>query len=478
MKWGFFAFGVKAEAHFSQKREQDMGDQPVQTGQKIELTITGYSHAGEGVGKYEGFTLFIPFAAAGERVLAQVEAVKKNHGRARLVKVIQPSPERSAPPCGVFGKCGGCQLQHVSYAEQLRMKERQVRDSFSRIGRMEEVKIHPVIGMERPWGYRNKAQVPFGTEGGKAVAGFYASGTHRVVDMDTCLIQHPLNDRVVRKVKQLARRLDTPIYDERNHRGILRHVMVRTGFHTGECMVVLVTNGEKLPRRQQWVEALRREIPQLKSIIQNINRRRSSVVLGPENRLLWGREVIYDRIGDIMFAISAHSFFQINPVQTKVLYDRVAEYAGLTGGETVIDAYCGIGSIALYLARRAKCVYGVDIVGAAIRDAERNAALNRMNHVTFEEGAAEEVMPRWLREGIKPDVIVLDPPRKGCDPALLETAASMRPDRIVYVSCNPATLARDAKYLAELGYRVREVQPVDMFPHTGHVECCALLDPK
>jgi 23S rRNA (uracil1939-C5)-methyltransferase len=455
-----------------------MEKQPVQTGQKVELTITGYSHSGEGVGKYEGFTLFVPFAVLGERVLAQVEAVKKNHGRARMVEVIRPSPERSAPPCGVFGKCGGCQLQHVSYAEQLRMKERQVRDSFFRIGRMEEVMIHPVIGMDHPWGYRNKAQVPFGMEGGKVVAGFYAPKSHRIVDTDACLIQHPLNDRVIRKVKQLARRLNTPIYDERNHCGILRHVMVRTGFHTGECMVVLVTNGENLPRRQQWVEELRREIPGLKSVVQNVNPRRTNVILGPENRLLWGRKVIYDRIGDVVFAISPNSFFQVNPVQTKVLYDQVAKYAALTGVETVIDAYCGIGTIALYLARRAKRVYGVDVVGAAIRDAKQNAALNGMGHVTFEEGAAEEVMPRWHREGIRPDVIVLDPPRKGCDPALLETAASMKPGRIVYVSCNPATLARDAKYLAELGYRVREVQPVDMFPQTGHVECCALLEPK
>jgi 23S rRNA (uracil1939-C5)-methyltransferase len=455
-----------------------MEKQPVQTGQKVELTITGYSHSGEGVGKYEGFTLFVPFAVLGERVLAQVEAVKKNHGRARMVEVIRPSPERSAPPCGVFGKCGGCQLQHVSYAEQLRMKERQVRDSFFRIGRMEEVMIHPVIGMDHPWGYRNKAQVPFGMEGGKVVAGFYAPKSHRIVDTDACLIQHPLNDRVIRKVKQLARRLNTPIYDERNHCGILRHVMVRTGFHTGECMVVLVTNGENLPRRQQWVEELRRESPGLKSVVQNVNPRRTNVILGPENRLLWGRKVIYDRIGDVVFAISPNSFFQVNPVQTKVLYDQVAKYAALTGVETVIDAYCGIGTIALYLARRAKRVYGVDVVGAAIRDAKQNAALNGMGHVTFEEGAAEEVMPRWHREGIRPDVIVLDPPRKGCDPALLETAASMKPGRIVYVSCNPATLARDAKYLSELGYRVREVQPVDMFPQTGHVECCALLEPK
>lgn len=453
-----------------------MGERPVQTGQKIELTITGYSHLGEGVGKHGGFTLFVPLAAAGERVLAQVEEVKKNHGRARLVEVIQSSPDRSAPPCDVFGRCGGCQLQHISYPEQLRMKERQVRDSFTRIGRMEGVKIHPVIGMKEPWRYRNKALVSFGMRNGKVIVGFYAPRTHRVVDMDSCLIQHALNDRLIRKVKQLAQSLKIPVYDRLKHRGVLRHVMVRTGFSTGECMVVLVTNGNKLPRRQKWVEELRREFPQLKSIIQNIHRGRSKEVLGPENRLLWGRDVIYDRIGDVAFAISPHSFFQVNPLQTKVLYDQVERYAGLTGNETVIDAYCGIGSIALYLARRAKRVYGVDVVGAAIRDAGRNAALNGMDHVTFEEGAAEEIMPRWHREGIKPDVIVLDPPRRGCDPALLDTAASMQPGRIIYVSCESSTLARDAKYLAERGYAVREVQPVDMFPQTGHVECVALME--
>jgi 23S rRNA (uracil1939-C5)-methyltransferase len=350
-----------------------------------------------------------------------------------------------------------------------------VEDAFTRIGGLTDVVIHPVIGMEKPWRYRNKAQVPFGQRGGRVVAGFYASGTHEIIDMEACLIQHPANDRAVAKVKELVQELGILPYDELTHEGILRHVMVRTGFATGEMMIVLVTNGERLPHRKELVKRLTAAFPELKSLVQNINDRRTNVILGRENRLLWGEEVIHDRIGDVIFAISPHSFFQVNPVQTKVLYDQVKKYADLTGKETVVDAYCGIGTITLYLAREAAWVYGVEIVPEAIRDARRNARLNDMDHVHFETGAAEEVMPRWHRQGIHPDVVVVDPPRKGCDPALLDAIARMEPDRLVYVSCNPPTLARDAKILNEKGYRPLEVQPVDMFPQTGHVECVALF---
>lgn len=447
---------------------------PVTKGEVIELEIDGFAHDGAGVGKYEGFTVFVPQTVPGEKVCARVTDVKKAYGKASCVKILKTHPHRVEPQCPVYRVCGGCQIQHISYEAQLEHKRQQVVDHFNRIGGM-DVSVHPVLGMKKPWRYRNKAQVPFGVQKGKVTAGFYAPRTHRIVDMDACLIQHELNDQVIQKVKQLAQRLNIPIYDEQKHTGILRHVMVRTGFYTGECMIVLVTNGKKLPHRQKWIEELRRAFPQLKSLVQNIHHKHSNVVLGPENQLLWGREVIYDRIGEVTFAISPHSFFQINPVQTRVLYDQVAKYAGLTGNETVIDAYCGIGTIALYLARQAKRVYGVEIVPAAIKDAKRNAEINRMDHVTFEAGAAEEVMPRWYNEGIRPDVVVVDPPRKGCDPVLLDTVASMNPGRIVYVSCNSSTLARDAKYLAESGYRVQEVQPVDMFPQTGHVECVVLM---
>ncbi len=450
---------------------------PVTKGDVIELEISGFAHDGAGVGKYEGFTVFVPHTVPGEKVRARLTSVKKTYGKASCLEILEMHPHRTEPRCPVYKICGGCQIQHISYETQLEYKRQQVVDHFARIGGM-EVSIRPVLGMEEPWRYRNKAQVPFGVQKGKVAAGFYAPRTHQIVDMDACLIQHELNDQVIRKVKKLAQRLKTPIYDEQKHRGILRHVMVRTGFYTGELMIVLVTNGRKIPHREKWIEELRREFPRLKSLMQNIHHKQSNVVLGPENQVLWGRKVIYDRIGDVTFAISPHSFFQINPVQTRVLYDQVAKYAALTGNETVIDAYCGIGTIALYLARHANRVYGVEIVGAAIRDAKRNAEINRMDHVTFEAGAAEEVMPRWYNEGIWPDVVVVDPPRKGCDPVLLDTVASMNPGRIVYVSCNSSTLARDAKYLAELGYRVREVQPVDMFPQTGHVECVVLITKK
>lgn len=447
---------------------------PANKGDIIELEITGFAHDGAGVGKYEGFTVFVPQTVPGEKVRTRLTVVKKTYGKASCLEILKTHPHRTEPQCPVYEICGGCQIQHISYEAQLEHKRQQVMDHFTRIGGM-EVPVHPVLGMNDPWRYRNKAQVPFGVQKGKVAAGFYAPGTHQIVNMDACLIQHELNDQVIRKVKQLAQHLKTPIYDEQKHRGILRHVMVRTGYYTGELMIVLVTNGKQLPHRQKWIEELRREFPQLKSLMQNIHHRRSNVVLGPENQVLWGREVVYDRIGDVTFAISPHSFFQINPVQTRVLYDQVAKYAALTGGETVIDAYCGIGTIALYLARHAKRVYGVEIVPAAIKDAKRNAEINRMDHVTFEAGAAEEIMPRWYQEGIRPDVVVVDPPRKGCAPVLLDTVASMQPGRIVYVSCNSSTLARDAKYLAELGYRVQEVQPVDMFPQTGHVECVMLM---
>jgi 23S rRNA (uracil1939-C5)-methyltransferase len=340
---------------------------------------------------------------------------------------------------------------------------------------MDDVLIHPVLGMSDPWRYRNKAQVPFGERQGKVVAGFYSPGSHNIIDMESCVIQHELNDAAIRFVKAQAEELGIPIYNEQKHAGVLRHVMVRIGSNTGEMMIVLVTNGESLPKRKELVKRLVAAFPQLTSLVQNINSKRTNVILGPKNKRLWGKEVIHDTIGDVKFAISPHSFYQVNTSQTKVLYDQVLRYAALTGNETVIDAYCGIGTIALYLAKHAKQVYGVEIVPEAIRDAKTNARLNGITHAHFAVGAAEQVMPKWLEDGIKPDVVIVDPPRKGCDPMLLKTVADMRPERLVYVSCNSATLARDAKLLLERGYRVQEVQPVDMFPQTGHVECCALL---
>jgi len=450
---------------------------PVELGQEVELAITGMGHDGAGVGKVEGFTVFVPMAVPGETIKARIETVKKTYARGKLMAIRTPHADRAEAPCPVYETCGGCQSQHLGYEAQLRHKRQTVIDHFHRLGGLEYVRIHPVLGMEEPWHYRNKAQVPFGVKNGRVVAGFYAPGSHEIVDMDQCLIQHPSNDRAVRAVKEWAQNFRIPIYDEKKHKGLLRHVVVRTGFQTGEVMVVLVTNGDSLPNKKALIDRLIQSVPGLKSVRQNINKRRTNVILGPQNRLLWGEETITDRIGPIRFAISPHSFYQVNPVQTRVLYDQVKKMAELTGQETVIDAYCGIGTISLYLARDAKKVYGVEIVPEAIRDAKTNARLNGITNAYFKTGAAEEVMPRWLEEGIRPDVVVLDPPRKGCDPVLLDAAAGMAPKRIIYVSCNSATLARDAKRLVEKGYHPIEVQPVDMFPQTGHVECVALFLP-
>jgi len=337
--------------------------------------------------------------------------------------------------------------------------------------------------MAEPWRYRNKAQVPIGMamaelEDGAAgglIGGFYAQGSHRIIDMDACLIQHERNDDVVRHIKRIGTELGIAAYDEASGRGLLRHVVVRTGFVTGEVMVVLVTNGAHIPHKDQWIAGIRAALPDVASIVQNVNTRDTNVIFGEETRTLWGSDVIYDELDGIRFAISARSFYQVNPDQTVALYRKAVEYAGLTGAENVIDAYCGIGTISLFLARQAGRVYGVEIVPEAIEDAKRNASLNGIANAEFEAGLSEVVIPRWREEGIEADVIVVDPPRKGCDPALLDTIVRMKPERVVYVSCNPSTLARDLRVLEDGGYRTVEVQPVDMFPWTVHTESVCLL---
>jgi 23S rRNA (uracil1939-C5)-methyltransferase len=469
-------------------------DAPFQKNEEVTVDIIGLTHDGEGVGRADGFTLFIQGALPGERVRAKVMKVKKQYGYARLEELLAASPARVEPLCAIHKECGGCQLQHFDYPAQLEWKRQHVVDNLTRIGKLKVagevgrfdgedasasagIIVHPTIGMDEPWRYRNKAAVPVGVssnEGG-LLAGFYARGSHRIIDMDDCLIQHEQNDEVIRIVKRIGRELGVSAYNEETGRGLLRHVMARTGVVTGEIMVVLVTNGKKLPQADQWIESIRKELPGVKSIVQNVNEKNTNVIFGDETRVLWGSDVIYDDLNGIRFAISARSFYQVNPSQTVELYRKAVDYAGLTGSETVIDAYCGIGTISLFLARQAGRVYGVEIVPEAIEDAKRNAELNGIENASFEAGPAEVVIPRWREEGITADVIVVDPPRKGCDPALLETILAMQPERVVYVSCNPSTLARDLRVLEDGGYRSVEVTPVDMFPHTVHVECTVLL---
>lgn len=465
----------------SRKQRKDKRRKPpVAKNEMVTLTIEGLSHEGAGVGRVHGFTLFVHGALPGEVAQVKVVMVRKKFGFGKLLKIEQESEDRVAPPCPVFTQCGGCQLQHASYAAQLSMKREQVQDALMRIGKLSsDVIVHPTLGMDEPWRYRNKSQVPIGVASDQAqprlITGFYAPGSHRIVDTDDCIIQHEAHDRIMQTVKQIGTELGISVYDEEAHQGLLRHVVIRTGFHTGEVMAVLVTNGKQLPHADEWVRRIRVAVPNVTSICQNVNTRRTNVILGEETRVLWGSDVIYDELGGLRFAISPRSFYQVNPLQTEVLYAKALEYVGLSGSETVIDAYCGIGTIALYSARQAKQVYGVEIVPEAIEDARRNAKLNELDNVTFEVGAAEEVMPAWREQGVQPDVIVVDPPRKGCDEVLLQTIIALRPERVVYVSCNPATLARDLAVLEAGGYQTNEVQPVDMFPHTAHVECVARL---
>ena len=461
---------------------------PVSKNEETVIDIIGMNHDGEGVGRANGYTLFVQGALPGETVRVRVMKTKKQYGYAKLLEIVKASPDRVSAPCPIYDQCGGCQIQHMSYAGQLAWKRQLVIDNLQRIGKLNVmvedadaedaergIRVMPTMGMDEPWRYRNKAQVPIGAAEGGLVGGFYAKGSHRIIDMESCLIQHEHNDEVVAKVKEIGSHFGISAYNEETGRGLLRHVVVKKAFRTGEMMLVLVTNGRDIPYKDEWIGSIREAIPHVASICQNVNKKQTNVIFGDETRVLWGRDVIYDYIGDVQFAISARSFYQVNPVQTEVLYGKTVEYAGLSGKETVIDAYCGIGTISLFLAQHADQVYGVEIVPEAIEDARSNALLNEMRNVKFEVGASEDVIPRWKEQGIEADVIVVDPPRKGCDPRLLDTILEMKPERVVYVSCNPSTLARDLRVLEDGGYRTVEVTPVDMFPHTVHVESVAML---
>jgi 23S rRNA (uracil1939-C5)-methyltransferase len=448
---------------------------PVKIKDVLHVTFTDLTHEGKAVAKVDGYPLFVEGALPDETGEIEVTKLNKGYGFAELIHLDKTVPERTLPPCPVYDECGGCQLQHMTYEGQLKMKYNQVRNVMDRIAKLPNVPVHPVLGMKEPWRYRNKAQVPIGLAGGRIVAGFYQKRSHEIIDMTECLIQHEQSDDIIQKVKDVCGANGVMPYDEKRHKGVLRHVMARIGYTTGEMMAVLVTRTAELPNKEAIIKGIRDAIPGITSIVQNVNPDKTNVIFGNQTRTLWGEDVIYDLIGDVKFAISARSFYQVNPVQTEVLYGKALEFAELSGNEVVIDAYCGIGTISLFLAKQAKEVYGVEIVPQAIEDAKKNAELNGITNAQFEAGKAEEVIPAWHKQGIRPDVIVVDPPRKGCDDALLKTILEMKPKKVVYVSCNPGTLARDLRTLEDGGYKTREVQPVDMFPQTVHVEAVAVL---
>ncbi|TXC85748.1 23S rRNA (uracil(1939)-C(5))-methyltransferase RlmD [Metabacillus litoralis] len=450
---------------------------PVMKNEYYDVTFEDLTHEGAGVAKIEGFPIFVENALPDEKAKIKVIGIKKGFAFGKLIEIYEESKNRIEAPCPIYSQCGGCQLQHVSYEGQLDFKRKQVEQVLARIGKLDltKVKVHQTLGMKDPWNYRNKAQVPVGEREGGLVAGFYQKRSHDIIDMERCLIQQAENDEIVQYVKTICEEYGIRAYNEEKHKGWLRHIMVRYGLVTKELMVVFVTKTADFPHKNEILSKITEQFPQIKSVVQNINNKRTNVIFGDDTKVLWGEEYIYDKIGDIKFAISARSFYQVNPEQTNVLYDKALEYAKLTGEESVIDAYCGIGTISLFLAQKAKKVFGVEIVPEAIEDAKRNAELNGIENAEFAVGEAEVVIPEWYKQGNTADVIVVDPPRKGCDEALLKTILDMKPKRVVYVSCNPGTLARDLQLLEQGGYETVEVQPVDMFPHTTHVECVAQL---
>ena len=442
----------------------------------VTLEIEACGIDGEGIGKADGFTVFVKDAVIGDTVTAKIIKAKKNYGYGRLMEVLKPSPYRVEPKCEFARQCGGCQLQALSYDQQLVFKTNKVKGHLERIGGFTDIPMEPIIGMDELFHYRNKAQFPVGrNKEGKIVTGFYAGRTHNIIENRDCALGVAENKEVLDRVIAHMEKYGIEPYNEATGKGLVRHVLIRYGYFTKEVMVCLILNGNKIPKEEQLVKSLC-EIPGMTSITINVNKKHSNVILGEEIRLLWGQEYITDRIGDISYQISPLSFYQVNPMQTQKLYAKALEYADLHGEETVWDLYCGIGTISLFLAQKAKFVRGVEIVPAAIENAKENAKLNGLENTEFFVGKAEEVLPReYKKNGVYADVIVVDPPRKGCDETLLETMVEMNPERIVYVSCDSATLARDLKYLCERGYELRKVCPVDQFGMTVHVETVVLL---
>lgn len=446
---------------------------PVEKGQVYEVCINGLGNSGEGVGRYEGFTVFVPFALPGEVVKVRIDLVKKKYATGKIVEILESSPHRITPDCPVYGICGGCQLQHVSYEEQLRLKTQKVRDIMERIGQTNPDVVLPALGPTTPWHYRNKMQIPVGGRAGKAELGFYAMESHSIVPCVDCKIQDDGNNKMAQVCERLINESGLEPYNEVTGEGEIRHIIGRIG--KSGWMLIIVSTKPSLPDKEHWISTIRAELPEVKSIVLNHNPKKTNVIMGQDCTLLWGEDTISDTIDTLEFRLSPHSFFQVNPEQTTVLYKKALEYANLTGKETVIDAYCGTGTISLFLAQKAKHVIGIEIVEPAIVDAKANAMRNGITNTEFIAADAAKEMPALVKRGVKADVIVFDPIRAGCKEEVLKAAATMKPERIVYVSCNPASMARDIVVLRELGYEVQEVQPVDMFPQTSHCEAVALL---
>lgn len=439
---------------------------------RIEINDLGVH--GEGIGRVDGFTVFVPDALPSEIVKAEITVVKKSYAKGKLLEIEKTSPYRTQPSCPVYENCGGCQISHLTYEGQLDVKYRRVRSVIERIAKEEGELVLPVLPAAHPFHYRNKMAVPAGMVNGVPALGYYKQGSHEVIPVSTCEIQEEENNRLLQWAETFIQKHRISLYNEKTKKGSIRHIMGRVG-NGGKVMAVIVTATEELPEEKEWIRDIQKELPFVTSLYHNIQSRPGNVILGKKIRLLWGRETLTASLGGLAFEVSPYSFFQVHKEQAEKLYETALAYANLTGKETVIDAYCGTGTISLCLAKKAKKVIGIEIVKPAVEDAIKNAKTNHIENVEFHAADAGKLMPELYKNGLKPDVIVMDPVRAGCTENVLKAAAAMNPKRIVYVSCNPATFARDAAILKQEGYRIRKVQPVDMFPQTMHVETVALL---
>jgi len=448
--------------------------QNVSIGDIYEIYIDNMAHEGQGVGRLDGIAVFVKGALQGEKVLAKIDEKHKNYLNAHVEKILEPSEKRIVPKCQYADKCGGCTLQHLTYSGQLEFKKHVVGESLKRIGKIDSV-VFDTIGMADPLHYRDKAEYPLRIRDGMVEGGFYASKSHEVIGIDSCMIQSSVSVNAMKTVVEWANDYKITVYDKKTGKGFLRHVITKVGFATKEVMVIIVANSRDIPHKKELVSRLKGKIENLKSVVLNVNRSNEKQVMGNENIVIYGDDYITDFIGDKKFEISPLSFFQVNPVQTKVLYEKALEYADLKGDEIVFDVYCGIGTISIFFAKHARKVYGIEVIPDAVEDARQNAAINGVNNAEFIAGKAEDIMIELCNKGLKPDVIVFDPPRKGLDKDVVEASIKMNPEKIIYVSCNPTTLARDLRIFEDNGYRTKKVQPVDMFPYTYHVECVVLM---
>lgn len=448
----------------------------IHKGQVFPVTIKRLGINGEGVGYFKKQVVFVPNALPGEEVVVEATNIHNHFAEGRIKKIRKKSPHRVNPPCPIYEDCGGCQLQHLAYSQQLVEKRDILIQALERHTKLdiEKLDIRPTIGMDDPWLYRNKSQFQLGEIKGNYIAGLYSINSHRLIDIPNCIVQHPATNKAVRVVKEILSDLHIPVYDERKRTGLVRTIVARVAVGTGDVQVVLITAKKDLPKKELIVAEIQKRLPEVKSIIQNINGKKTSLIFGDESLQLGGEETIQEVLGDISFELSSRAFFQLNPIQTVKLYDEVKTAAGLTGKEKVVDAYCGVGTIGLWLADKAGEVRGMDVVKEGIRDARKNAERLGLKNAHYEVGKAETVMPKWVKAGWRPDVVVVDPPRAGCDETLLDTILKTGAKTVVYVSCNPSTLAKDLNKLMKK-YKIEYMQPVDMFPQTSHVECVVLM---